>query len=60
MSPLVSRPVNCGRSAAAYDETRLWEISFCMAGQLLCVSVWALQPWPSFEEGGLCSVSGFK
>lgn len=42
MSPTVSPPVNCDRSAAAYDETSLWEISFCMAGQLVCVSVWGL------------------
>lgn len=53
MSPLVSHPVNRDQSAAAYDETGLWGISFCVAGQLVCVSVWALQPWPSFEEAGL-------
>lgn len=53
MSPLVSCLVNCDRSAAAYDETGLWGISFCMAGQLVCVFVWDLKPWPSFEEAGL-------
>lgn len=39
MSSLVSCSVNCDRSAAAYDETGLWRISFCVAGQLVCVSV---------------------
>lgn len=53
MSCPISLPVNHYRSAAAYDETSLWGISFCMAGKLVCVSVWALQPWPSFEEAGL-------
>lgn len=53
MSTLLSRPVDHDLSAAACDETGLWGISFCMAGQLVCLSVWALQPWPSFEEAGL-------
>lgn len=38
----ISRPVGWGRSAAALDEMGLWEISLCMAGQLVCVSVWGL------------------